>query len=175
MNNQILEQALHKAIKMEEKGYSFYKEASEKSTSNITKKTFGFLAESETFHIENIKKFYNILKEKGKLPKVNLEDPRQKRTEDSTIFSKSVSELKEKIKKDDDDKKACEFAMQFEKDGYNYYENMLKETQNKNLIALLNFLLEEEKRHYDLIMSMYTYITDSHNWFMYEEGSFPQG
>ncbi|MDP6685983.1 MAG: hypothetical protein QGI05_03425, partial [Candidatus Omnitrophota bacterium] len=59
--------------------------------------------------------------------------------------------------------------------GYKYYESMLKEAKDENLVKLLKFLLEEEGKHYEGIMKLHTYLTDSENWFMYEEGSFPQG
>ena len=83
--------------------------------------------------------------------------------------------MPEKIKNSDTDKKACEFAMEFENNGYKYYEEMLRKAEGRKLIKLLKFLLNEENQHYEGIRNLYTYLTDSANWFMYEEGSFPQG
>jgi len=65
--------------------------------------------------------------------------------------------------------------LEFENKGYRYYEEMLKSSDDENLTKLLKFLIEEEKRHYDLIFRIHQYLTDSYNWNMYEEGSFPQG
>jgi len=126
-------------------------------------------------HIENIKNFYNTFKEKGVFPFLDSSGFKDKRSEELNLFSNSIKELNEKIKPSDDDKKACEFAMEFENSGYKHYENMLKDAKDKNLEKLLKFLLEEESGHYEAISDLYTYLTDSHNWFMYEEGSFPQG
>lgn len=175
MKNKKLEETLKKALEIEEKGYKFYKDAGEKTKNDITKKTFSFLADQEILHIENIKNFYNTLRQKGTFPSFSLSDLKGKRDSELSIFSKSIEELNEKIKPSDDDKKACEFAMEFENNGYNYYRDMLKKAKDENLKKLLNFLLEEESSHYDSINSLYVYLTDSHNWFMYEEGSFPQG
>ena len=58
----------------------------------------------------------------------------------------------------DDEKKACEFAMKFEKDGYKYYEGMLSAAKDESLIKLLQFLVKEEDAHYDWIMKLYEYI-----------------
>jgi rubrerythrin len=174
MDSRKLLETLNKALEMEEKGYKFYKDAAKKSQNDMTRKTFDFLADNETLHIEVIKNFYNTLK-KGKSPLIELKDVKSKRLEDLDIFSKSISALNEKVKAVDDDKKAYEFAMEFENSGYKYYENTLKEVKDEELINLLKFLLKEESKHYDLLMNAYTYLTDSHNWFMYEEGSFPQG
>ena len=117
----------------------------------------------------------NTFKERGVFPFLDSSGSKDKRGEELNLFSKSIKELNEKIKPSDDDKKACEFAMEFENSGYKYYENMLKDAKDKNLEKLLKFLLEEESGHYEAISDLYTYLTDSHNWFMYEEGSFPQG
>lgn len=175
MDKNALAEALNKALEMEEKGYKFYIETAANCENTISKKAFNFLADNEVLHIQNIKHFYDTLQKKGELPKLDLDDVRATRIEDAGIFAKTIKDLKEKVKKSDDEKKACEFAMQFEKDGYAYYENMLKDTNDENLTKLLKFLLNEENDHYEWIMNLHAYLTDSHNWFMYEEGSFPQG
>lgn len=175
MANKKLQDALTKALDMEEKGHKFYKDVSKKIENEVTKKTFDFLADNELLHIESIKKFCSSLKEKGSLPDLRIESVRKKRGQDLSIFSKSISELKDKIKESYTDKEACEFAIDFENSGYRYYEDMLKEAKDENLIKLLRFLLSEEKIHCDTIMKLHSYISDSANWYMYEEGSFPQG
>lgn len=175
MDKDRLEKLLMDALNMEEKGYDFYMDTAKKSKNEITKKTFTFLAEQEKLHIENIKNFYNEQKEKGRLPKLDLSAPAEKRGRDVRIFSKSIKELSDKITPSDDDKKACEFAMEFEDNGYKYYREMEKNADDENLLVFLRFLMAEETDHRELISNLYTYITDSQNWFMYEEGSFPQG
>lgn len=175
MEKRNLEVMLKEAIKMEESGHGFYMETSKKSENDITKKTFSFLAGQELLHIESIKNFYNTLKENRKFPSTDLSGIKKERNDKLSIFSKSIKELSEKIKPSDDDKKACEFAMEFENNGYKYYESMLKDAKDENLAKLLKFLLEEESKHYEAINDLHTYLADSHNWFMYEEGSFPQG
>jgi len=80
-----------------------------------------------------------------------------------------------KIKPSENDKEALEFAIEFENFGYSYYQKFLKESKDKNLTKLLSFLLKEEDRHCKALMNIHTYVTDSANWYMYEEGSFPQG
>lgn len=169
-----LQDLLREAIEMEEKGHRFYQEANKKAKDKVIGRTFDFLANNEILHIESIKGFYNTLKDRGELPAIELEDNKQ-RMKDLSIFSSGIKELSEKIKPDDDDRKACEFAMEFENNGYKYYEKMLKEAKDENLIKLLKFLLQEEKQHYESIMDLHTYITDSANWYMHEEGAFPQG
>ncbi|NQT94846.1 MAG: ferritin family protein [Candidatus Omnitrophica bacterium] len=170
-----LSELLGEALGMEEKGWAFYKEAAEKASNIITKKTFNFLADNEVFHIENIKNFYYDLKDKKQLPEVDFTNKQQARADDTSIFAKNLSELQDKIESVDDDRKACEFALDFEKNGYNFYGSMLKDTDDPSVIKLLEFLLSEEKSHYEILEGLHAYITDSHNWFMYEEGSFPQG
>ena len=175
MGNEQLIDALATALAMEEKGNRFYLDVSNKSKNNITKKTFAYLADNELLHIDSIKIFHNSLIEKGISPELDLEATRQKRLGEATLFSNSVKDLKKQAAESKDDVKACEFAMQLEKDGYNYYKDMLWSSQDKNLSSLLEFLIQEEDRHYQCIMDLHTFITDSQNWNMYEENSFPQG
>jgi len=175
MENKNLEDLLFDALKMEEKGYAFYAEAGKKSGTDVAKKTFEFLAENELFHIESIRKFYDALKKKGEFPAASFDKVEGKRTKDLTIFSEDISALREKVRPSDDDKKALEFAMDFENSGYKYYEKMLEGAKDEKLVKFLKFLLAEESRHFDLIQKTHSYITDSGNWFMYEEDSFPQG
>lgn len=175
MTEETLLGSLKKALEMEENGYKFYKDISQKSKNEITKKAFDFLAKNEVFHIENIKNFYNTMKEKGEFPEITLSKDEPKREKDFKIFFKDILELNKKVAPDDNDEKAYEFAMELENDGYNFYKNMLDNTKDQNLVMLLEFLLKEEKAHYEQIEDLYSYITDSENWFMYDEGSFPQG
>jgi len=104
-----------------------------------------------------------------------MEDIKGERDKELSIFSKSVKELREKIKPSDSNLKACEFAMEFENSGYRYYNDAFKSSTNELLKRFFEFLLAEEKKHYDIIENLHTYLSDSENWFMYEEGSFPQG
>ncbi len=175
MSNENLEEVLREAIEMEEKGHNFYLDAAEKASNNITRKTLEFLAENEVYHIENIKNFYETCKDKGKFPALNIKADKGRRMDELNIFAKSIKELQEKIDPEGDDVKVCEFAMDFENKGYAFYEKIRKEAKDENLIKLLDFLLEEETSHYELIENLHLYLTDSHNWFMYEEDSFPQG
>ncbi len=175
MESDRLKEALKKALEMEEKGHCFYSDSSRKIENDITKKTFEFLANNELLHIKSIKDFYETLVKSGGFPKLNIDKVRDKRAEELSIFSKNIDELKEKIKPSDSDREACEFAIDFENAGYAYYENMLKEAKEESLKRLLEFLLEEEKKHCEAMMTLHSFIADSSNWYMYEEESFPQG
>jgi len=174
MEKNTLWEVLNKALEMEEKGYKFYKDISKKSINGSTKKTFDFLANSEILHIENIRKFCKKLKEKDEFPLVKFVDVKNNRNEDFNIFSKSISSLKEKVKPDDSEKKAYRLAKELESNARRYYKNMLKETEDKNLVKLLKFLIEEENKHYGLVTNMYAYVTDPYNWFMQEKHPFSQ-
>lgn len=175
MDNVTLKDTLKKALEMEEKGFGFYKDIVQKVENDATKKMFEFLSKNELLHIESIKCFYDSMVKKGDFPELNLDELMAGRKKDLSIFARSIADLKGKVKKSDADKEACEFAMEFENSGYRYYKNMRKDAKDEKLVKLLDFLLEEEKAHCDGIINLHTYITDSANWCMYEEESFPQG
>jgi rubrerythrin len=171
----VVKEMLKKAIEMEEKGYKFYIDSAKKAEDSVTKKTFEFLAKNEIQHIKIIKAFYKNMAKEDIFPDLTPGDIQDQVSEDIMIFARSIKDLKEKIKPSETDKEALEFAIEFENFGYSYYQKFLKESKDKNLIELLSFLLKEEDRHCKALMNIHTYITDSANWYMYEEGSFPQG
>ena len=49
-----------------------------------------------------------------------------------------------------------EYAMQMEKDGENYYRQMVEQTTNKGLKNILEMLADEEVMHYNIIEDMKT-------------------
>ena len=175
MDKDKLAEALRQALEMEETGRGFYEEAAKQSGNAIVQKTFRFLADNELLHMENIRRFYRGLQEKGAFPAVDIREFGPARGEALSLFSSSIRELKEKVKRSDKDSEALKFAMDLENKGYRHYEKMLKEARDGRLVELLNFLLAEEKQHYEALSELHSYLTDSANWYMYEEGSFPQG
>ncbi len=59
-----IEDALKKAIKMEEEGKQFYLEVAKEAKSILVKKVFEQLAQEEDLHIKKINEVYALLKEK---------------------------------------------------------------------------------------------------------------
>jgi len=49
-----------------------------------------------------------------------------------------------------------EYAMQMEKDGENYYRQLVQQTANKGLRTILTMLADEEVKHYNAIERMQT-------------------
>ena len=49
-----------------------------------------------------------------------------------------------------------EYAMQMEKDGENYYRQLVQQTANKGLKTILTMLADEEVKHYNAIEKMKT-------------------
>ena len=170
-----LKEMLSKAVEMEKKGHNFYKEKAEQTKNELTKKTFSFLADKEILHIENIQKFIDQYSQNGKFPSFDIDSEIEKRKEEIRLFEKTLNKWNQKVKSDSSDKEALEFALDLEKQGYNFYKDILEEANDENLKKFLQFLMEEENEHYEEFMKVYEYLTDSSNWYMYEEDSFPQG
>ena len=68
-----------------------------------------------------------------------------------------------------------EFAMQMEKDGENYYRQLVQQTTNKGLKTILTMLADEEVKHYNAIdkiktsdsqMTETTILSDAKNIFV---------
>jgi len=155
-----IKEALQTALDFEQKGHDIYKQAAEKTSNLIVKKTFTYLAEQETNHIEEIKEY--IEQEKIELKGDKLEDTKQ-------FFTTTVKEFKEKTELSDDDIKAHETGLELEQDAYNFYKEQKEKTDNEELKNFFTFLMEQENAHYELIRKAYDFIKDPAAFFSEEE------
>jgi len=170
-----LHSALTKSLTMEKRGYEFYKKASRKCTSKFGKKVFDSLAKDERYHVEAITKFFLTFTESNKTPAAEAVFTKTRDEDNLIVFGKSAIKLLEGISDDSDEFKAYEFAMKFEKEGYDYYKKVFDSVSDVNARALYEFLLGEEKRHYDLISNTYRYLKDPGAWFAEEEKPIVEG
>jgi rubrerythrin len=73
-----------------------------------------------------------------------------------------------------------EYAMQMEKDGEDYYRQLVGQTENKGLKAIFSMLADEEVKHYEVVEQMKTHspqmtqtqvLTDAKNVFVHMKES----
>ena len=165
------------AIQMEEKGQKFYEKQSSSAQNPLGKKTFEALARDEIDHINAIKSYYENLDNTGNsisVESILKKIPKQRAVNE--IFQHPVKELNMRIDEvSTDDKEAYKFAMEFENDGFNFYKRYWKETQNADIKKLLEFLMNEEKSHYNLLQSTYLYLNEPAEWFNLQEPTMFEG
>jgi|LSQX01.1.fsa_nt_gb rubrerythrin len=150
------------ALEFEKKGAILYLEFAFKVNNPLSKALFYTLAKQEIEHAERIEKFY------AGLP-VEVSDDILK----VDSVEEDVKSFFEKIEKTTTSKESnidvYETAIELEKKGYESYKKFLAESKNESEKELLQFLLNEEKKHLDSIVNVYSYLTGTSDWLEREE------
>ena len=159
-----LKESFNTALDFEKKGYKIYEEIANKTKNPIVARTFGYLADQELIHIEEIKEYIKRLNNghKVELRGDTLEDTK-------TFFTMTVKEFKEKTELSDDDLKAHESGLHLEKESYNFYKKQHDSTDDKELKKFFKWLMKQENVHYEFIQKSYEYIKNPVGFYTEEE------
>jgi rubrerythrin len=170
MSDQVRNQkeALAAAIEMEKKGQTFYRATADKTKNQMTRDVFTFLSEEELKHIDAIKKFYQaeLAGEDIDFDSI-INDPKNVNAKKS--INMLFKGLDQKAPKDKSDMEAYKFARDFEKNGENFYRQALTKTTDPEAKKLFAFLIEEEKRHFQMIDDSIAFLEDPAEWFHRQE------
>jgi rubrerythrin len=166
-----LREAMKQALDFEKKGYDLYKEAAEKTSNLIVKKTFSYLAEQETNHIIEIQEF--IDQEHPDIGKIKLKG--DKLEDVKQFFKMTTDEFKEKTEMSEDDIKAHETGMELERNAYSFYKDHYNATNDEHLKTFFKFLMEQENAHFALIQNALNFIKNPEHFNAEEEGWIVEG
>jgi rubrerythrin len=159
--------ALELAMKMEKDAIAFYTEAARKTTSPAGKKMFQTITEDEKQHLEMVSliiKGLNITR-KDTSPMKNVK----------TVFESMKDEVMKKVAATSDDLEAFKIAMNMEQEGLGFYKKTLAGSKKEPERALLELLIKEEQQHFDIFSNTYQFLSDSGNWFLWEERGIVEG
>jgi rubrerythrin len=159
--------ALEMAMKMETDAISFYTEAARKTKYPAGKKMFQTITEDEKRHLQMISeiiKGMNITHEEVS-PMKNVK----------SVFETLKNEMMGKVEATTDELEAFKIATQMEKEGKEFYEKTLAHAKTDKEKALLKRLIQEEQQHYEIFANTYEFLSDTGNWFMWEERGIVEG
>lgn len=159
--------ALEVARKMETDAIKFYTEAAGKTQYEAGKKMFLSITEDEKRHLVMISDLI-----KGMNITVNDVSP-MKRV--STVFESMKDQMMKKVAASRDELEAFGIAMQMEKEGQEFYQKSLAAAATEKEKALFKRLIEEEKQHYAIFANTYSHLSDTGNWFLWEERGVIEG
>jgi rubrerythrin len=159
--------ALEISKKMETDAIRFYTEAAQKTAYAAGKKMFETIAEDEKRHLEMIMQLI-----KGMHITAQDVSPMKKV---KTVFEKMKDEMMQKVAASKDELEAFKIAMQMEAEGKKFYEKSLAEAKTDKEKALFTRLIEEEKQHYEIFANTYSHLSDTGNWFLWEERGIVEG
>jgi len=159
--------AIEVAIKMEKDAIDFYTEAAGKTKHPVGKKMFMSITEDEKRHLKMLSA---IFKDIG----ITLENV-SPMGNIQTIFKTMKDAMMQRVAATKDEIDAFRIAMQMEKEGVEFYKKAEAEAPTEIERALFMRLVKEEQQHYDVFANTYSFMSDTGNWFMWDEHSIVEG
>jgi len=159
--------ALEMAMKMETDAIAFYSKAAKKTRYPAGKKMFLAVTEDEKRHLDMISQIVKGLNvtHKDVSPLKNVK----------TVFEAMKDEMMKKVEATADELEAFEIAMRMEKEGKAFYEKTLARAKSAKEKELLKRLIAEEEQHYAIFANTHQFLSDTGNWFMWEERGIVEG
>ncbi len=155
------------AVKMETEAIKFYTEAADKTSHPVGRKMFLTIAEDEKRHL-------NILSKILKGLDIHMSDVSPMENV-KTIFESMKNSLIDRISTTNDEMEAFKIAIQMEKEGIEFYKNLLKDSKTEKETKMFEKLIAEEQQHHDIFANTYAYLSDTGNWFLWEERGIVDG
>jgi len=159
--------AIETAIKMETDAMQFYREAASKTSHPLGKNLFEGFVVDEARHLSMLQ---SIMDDQNL--EVRVVHPKQ---DIKTVFSELKDEMMQRVTATTDEKEAIKIALEFEKEGYDFYEKAAREASGDKEKRLFEVLTVEEQRHYELLNNTNSFLQDTGEWFMWEEHGMLEG
>jgi len=159
--------AVETAIRMETDAIRFYTEAAEKCSHPFGRKMFLSFVEDEKRHLDMLNEIF-----RNSRVEIRAAEPIE---EIKTIFQTLKDEMLERISATTDEMNAIRIAKEMEKEGFEFYRKSASEAGSEAEKALFERLSYEEDKHYRILEETSTYLSDTGNWFMWEEFSIAEG
>ncbi len=159
--------AVEVAMKTETDAIEFYGQAARKTSHPVGKKMFLSIIDDEKRHLEVLKCIFegmdiDFFREESPIKKI------------STVFEENRESMLERVTATADDTQALEMAMKMEKESVDFYEKAASAATGREK-AVYERLIKEEEQHYRIFSNTHQFLTDTGNWFMWEEHSAVDG
>jgi rubrerythrin len=162
-----LSRAVETAVKMETDALKFYSDAKDRVSHPLGKKIFDGFVSDEARHLRMLKDILNDLE-------INTKDVHL--GEDiKTIFTELKDGMMKRVTATTDEIEAVKIALDFEKEGYDFYEKAAREAEDEKEKRLFEVLTAEERKHYEILDNTYTFLKDTGEWFMWKEHGILEG
>jgi rubrerythrin len=170
MNDLIMDTKL--AIELEKKGYDFYTQTARKTSNPLAKSTLESLGDRELIHLNKVTEFYQNLTGVKKLASdwlKGVEVSPRKAALLKPILLKLKASLAQKFETTADINTAYAVAEGLERDSYNLYDRIAKESNDDTAKKFYAALAQEEREHYAILDETLQYLNSPGDWFRKEE------
>lgn len=158
---------LEMTIKMEQEAVDFYTQCAEKTQNRIGREMFLSIAADEKHHMacavhaQQKKEF--ILAETRP-----LQDMKK-------LFEQNKEFMLQRVSSTTDEVQALEMAMKMEEAAIQFYKNAAALTNDSSEKAFFECLVRDEEAHFSIFQNTYSFLSDTGNWFMWDEHSIVEG
>ena len=159
--------AVEMAMKMEQEAVDFYTQCAEKTSNPVGKKMFLSIADDEKYHIACA---VNVQKGKPFTPSevTPLGDMKK-------IFDRHKQDMLKQVPSTADELDAFRVAMKMEGEAIAFYKKASSQAATVEEKNFFDCLIRDEEEHFSIFQNTYSFLSDSGNWFMWEEHSIVEG
>jgi rubrerythrin len=161
MVNEAAMGALSQALKLEQDGYAFYRQAAERVHDETCKRTMLSLAEEEKIHEAMIARQMQAQREEGgfvAVPGVVLGDvDLSARLFPPAALEKTVGQMATELE-------ALQMALEVESTSYEYYRQTSLTTEDAEGQRMFRWLAGAELTHFNILMANYEAINQRTSW-----------
>ncbi|MBC7237684.1 MAG: ferritin family protein [Chloroflexi bacterium] len=162
---------IKKGMSTEIWGLQFYREAVEHTQDETGKRVFLSLVDEENKHLDILRGQYAAISGDKKWVSVEEAFALAASVNPTNIFPEAV-EAKRLIPEGTSDVQALEMAMDFERRGYNLYDQAAKDATHPEEKRMWEFLRDAENKHYAFLDKTHRFLTNEGKWF-FDEREFP--
>jgi rubrerythrin len=166
MMNKALSDALKTALDFEKKGRAIYEKAAASTNNEMVARTFSYLAGQEEFHVQEIRKYMDS-------NSIELSGDQQHQTRQ--FFMTTIAEFRHRTSLSQDDIKAHETALELETQSYDFYRQQYLISKEPELKQFFEFLMKQEKAHYELVDKTLQFIRDPVDFYQKSEDAIFEG
>lgn len=159
--------AIEIAIKMETDAIDLYTKAVSKTKHPVGKKMFLTIVEDEKRHLEMLSQIFKGLG-------IEARDVSPMRRV-KTVFETMKDKMIERVEATSDELEAFKIAMEMEKKGIEFYKRSASDVKKEKEKILFERLIKEEEQHYNIFANTYFFLSNTGNWFMWEEHGIVDG
>jgi len=159
--------AIEMALKMEQEQADFYTQCAEKTNNPVGRKMFLSIAEDERYHIACA---INVQKGKTFTPSeaTPLEDMKK-------IFDQHKQDMLKQVSSTADELEAFRVAMKMEEESITFYKKASSQAATAEEKNFFDCLIKDEEEHFSIFQNTYSFLSDTGNWFMWDDHSIVEG
>jgi rubrerythrin len=155
------------SLKMEQEAVDFYTKCAEKTNNPVGKNMFLSIAEDEKHHIACA---IHVQQKREFVPAESrpIEDMKK-------IFEQNKDFMLKRVSSTTDELAALEMAMKMEESAIHFYKNAAAQTSDSAEKTFFECLIKDEEEHFAIFQNTHSFLTDTGNWFMWDEHSIVEG